>query len=289
MNDVRSIRLHYGVRAILLLTFALYIGYLVQQGTLHYYVAPKLARWVRLCPVPLVLMSVSLAVQVLFGSNSNICDCGHKLPRSGFRIAALYSLFLFPLLLGFLLPDRALDSIAAARKGIAFTFTSYEGRPGVTLESSSPNDQEYAELARILYKQPVINVYPELYAEIFGAIDRYKSNFAGKEIIVTGFLYPDVTGRSAENFAVSRFLVQCCTADATPLGIIVDPGTQISLPTDTWIEVRGKLQIARHNDQQIMQIAADSVIPVPQPSTPYIYTHSDSIAAWIELQELNAR
>lgn len=285
MNDSRSIRFHYSLRAFILLAFALYIGHLVQQDALHYYVAPKLARWVKLCPIPLALMSICLMIQALFGKSSVLCDCEHRLPRSGMRSMALYGLFVFPLLLGFLLPDRALGSMAAAKKGIALTYTSPEPRQAVEFKSTDPYHQEFAELAKILYAQPVITVYPEIFSETFGAIDRYKQSFANKEIIVSGFLYRDKTSTNGNLFAVSRFLVQCCSADATPFGIRVDPGTQICLPADTWIEVRGKLQIVLYNGQEIMQIAASSIAPIPQPSTPYIYTNPDSIAAWNQLQE----
>ncbi|MRN52857.1 TIGR03943 family putative permease subunit [Paenibacillus monticola] len=284
MNDSRSIRIHYGLRAVILLAFALYIGHLVQQDALHYYVAPKLARWVKLCPVPLVLMALSLSVQALFGKSNVLCDCDHRLPRSGHRSVVLYGLFLLPLLLGFLLPDRALGSMAIAKKGISLSYLSTEPKNNVTFESTDPYHTEFAELAKKLYAQPVIPVYPAIFSEIFGAIDTYKQQFEGKEIAVSGFLYPTEAGTANNTFAVSRFLVQCCTADAAPFGIMVDPGKQISLPADTWLEVRGKLHIAHYKGQEIMQITAESITPIPQPATPYIYTSPDSIAAWDQLQ-----
>lgn len=273
MNDSKSIRIHYGLRAVILLAFALYIGHLVQQDALNYYVAPKLARWVKLCPVPLVLMAFSLVVQALFGKGSVLCDCDHRLPRSGHRSVVLYGLFLFPLLLGFLLPDRALGSMAVAKKGISLSYPS-----------SDPYQEEFAILAQKLFAQPVIPVYPAIFSETFGAIDIYKHQFEGKEVAVAGFLYPTEAGSANNTFAVSRFLVQCCTADAAPFGIMVDPGKKISLPADTWIKVRGKLHIVHYKGQEIMQITAESITPISQPATPYIYTSTDSIAAWDQLQ-----
>jgi len=287
MNDARSIRLHYGLRAILLLLFALYIGHLVQQDALHYYVAPKLAVWIRLCPVPLVLMSINLMVQALFGAGGSLCDCDHKLPQSLWHSAALYGLFIFPLLLGFLIPDRALGSAAAARKGLALTYSAAGGGPGLHSEHFSPADKKNAELAAALAGQSVVRVYPEVFSETFAVMDLYKSSFEGKEIIVSGFLYRDMTPVHGEIFAVSRFLVQCCTADAAPLGIMLDPGKQISLPADTWIEVRGKLHQVHYRGQEIMQITAESITKIPEPATPYIYTNPDSIAVWKGLQDQN--
>ncbi|MNB82091.1 hypothetical protein D3C75_288930 [compost metagenome] len=282
MNDPRSIRVHYLLRAVLLLGFALYIAHLSQQDTLHYYVAPKLARWIRLCPVPLALMAASLGIQALFGKSSALCDCEHQLPRSLFRSTALYGLFLFPLLLGFVLPDRALGSAAAARKGISLSYIAPEEGSGERFTASNPYQEEFAGLAGRLYKQPVITVHPEIFSETFGAIDLYKEQFEGKQIKVSGFLYKG-QGTDGDSFAVSRFLVQCCTADATPFGILLDPQTQISLPADTWIEVQGKLHVAQYQGKAVVRITPELVTPILQPDTPYVYSNADSIAAWEQI------
>lgn len=284
MNDSGAIRFHYLLRAAILLLFALYIGHLVQQDALHYYVAPKLARWIRLCPVPLVLMALSLGIQALFGKSSVLCDCEHRLPGSLLRSSALYGLFLLPMLLGFLLPDRALGSAAAIKKGIALTYSPPEQNSKERFAAANPYEAEFAELAARLHGKPVIDVHPEIYSETFGAIDRYKQEFEGKDITVTGFLYREGTAGGQSAYAVSRFLVQCCTADATPFGILLDPAAQISLPADTWIEVRGKLQMMTHEGREIIGITPVTVTPVPQPSTPYVYTNADSIAAWEQLE-----
>ncbi|WP_342565472.1 TIGR03943 family protein [Paenibacillus sp. FSL R7-0345] len=284
MNDPRSIRAHYLLRAALLLGFALYIAHLSQQDALHYYVAPKLARWISLCPVPLALMAASLGLQALFGKSSTLCDCEHQLPRSVLRSTALYGLFLLPLLLGFVLPDRALGTAAAARKGVSLTYISPEEGREERFAASSPYQEEFAKLAEKLDKQPVITVHPEIFSETFGAIDLYKKQFEGKEVSVSGFLYRE-QGANGDSLAVSRFLVQCCTADATPFGILLDPGTQISLPADTWIEVRGKLHTAEFQGKAVVQIIPETITPVPQPVTPYVYSNADSVAAWDQLTD----
>jgi putative membrane protein len=284
MNDSRSIRFHYLLRAIILLAFALYIGHLVQEDALHYYVAPKLARWVQLCPIPLTLMALSLTIQALFGKGSVLCDCEHRLPHSIFKSTAIYGLFIFPLLLGFALPDRALGSMAAAKKGISLSSLPSETKNAARFEAIDPYHEELTELAKLLYAQPTISVYSAIFSETLGAIDMYKQQFEGKEISVSGFLYRDPSETSANYFAISRFLVQCCTADATPFGMLVDSGKLKSLPTDTWIEFRGKLQVMQYKGQEIMQIAAESITPIEQPTTPYIYTSADSISAWNTFQ-----
>lgn len=283
MNDARSIRFHYGLRAVILLAFALYIGQLVQKDALHYYIAPKLAIWVQLCPIPLTLMALSLTIQALFGKGNALCDCEHRLPHSIFKSTALYGLFLFPLLLGFLLPDRALGSMAAAKKGISLSSMPSESGNVVRFENIDPYHEELTELAKILYTQPTIQVYSAIFSETLGAIDMYKRQFEGKEISISGFLYRDPRLMPEHSFAVSRFLVQCCTADAAPFGVLVDAGELKSLPSDTWIEVRGKLQVTQYKGQEIIQIRADAITAITQPATPYIYTSDNAISAWNEL------
>ncbi|WP_238655936.1 TIGR03943 family putative permease subunit [Paenibacillus piscarius] len=286
MNSPRSIRIHYLLRAAVLLALALYIGHLVQQDALHYYVAPKLARWIRLCPVPLVLMALSLGLQAMLGASAALCDCEHRLPRSGLGSSVLYGLFLLPLLLGVLLPDRALGSAAAARKGLALSYTAVESGTGSggRFTPANPYEAEFAELAGKLYAEPVIPVRPEIYSETLGAMNLYKSQFAGKKLSISGFLYREPQGSSPPAYAVSRFLVQCCTADAAPFGILLRPGTPISLPADTWIEVRGKLDVALYKGTETLMIIPESITRVQPPSTPYIYTNADAAAAWEELQ-----
>ncbi|NJJ40321.1 TIGR03943 family putative permease subunit [Paenibacillus apii] len=284
MNNSASIQRHYLFRAAVLLAFAVYIEHLARRDALHYYVTPGLAFWVRLCPVPLAFMALGLAVQAIFGRESAGCDCGHQLPRSKARSAAVYGAFLFPLLLGFALPDRALGSVAAASKGVALTFASERNGDAARFRTSDPFAAEFAALARKLYAQPVIPVYPQIFSETLGALDQYKQDFKGREVVVSGFLYRENNHDLGGRFAVSRFLVQCCTADATPLGILVNAGQQKSLPADTWIKVRGKLQIVVYKSKETLQIDAESVTPLKQPSTPYVYTSPDSVEAWNELQ-----
>ncbi|WP_025699154.1 DUF1980 domain-containing protein, partial [Paenibacillus forsythiae] len=197
-----SIKRHYLFRAAVLLAFAVYIEHLARHDALHYYVTPKLAVWIRLCPVPLSFMALSLAVQALFGGASAICGCCHPLPRSRAGSAALYSVFLLPLLLGFALPDRALGSAAAAHKGISLNYASAVPRESARFRTDDPFAAEFAALARKLYAQPIIPIYPQIFSETVGTLDRYKQDFKGREVMVSGFLYRENTGSMAGRFAV---------------------------------------------------------------------------------------
>jgi putative membrane protein len=100
----------------------------------------------------------------------------------------------------------------------------------------------------------------------FGAADD-PSAFAGQEATVVGFVYRDESF-DAQQFMVSRFVVSCCVADATVLGLIVSWPDSLDLPLDTWVEVHGAFQA----DQQATPVlVADRVTPTAPPNQPYLY------------------
>lgn len=278
---------HYLLRAVILFALAAYIGLLNRNNTLAYYVTPQQAVWVRLCPIPLAVLGLNLLAQALPGRSRVWCGCGHLLPATRLSGAVMYGLFLFPLLLGFLLPDRPLGSTAAVSKGLSLHYGTAQLGETERFRTDDPFAAELASLAGKLYAEPVIPVYPQIFSETLGSLDLYKHDFAGREVAVSGFVYAGDSRLTEGVFAVGRFLVQCCTADATPLGILVDPGTQNSFPADTWIRVRGKLQIVSFQGKETLLIKAESVTAAARPGTPYVYTSPDAVQEWERLRPLS--
>jgi uncharacterized repeat protein (TIGR03943 family) len=86
-----------------------------------------MAIYVKLSAVALyaaAVYQVYAGIDALWGRRA-VCDCEHLPSRSIFRNTIAYGLFIAPLLLGFMLPDAALGSAAAAKKGINLNATSY--------------------------------------------------------------------------------------------------------------------------------------------------------------------
>jgi uncharacterized repeat protein (TIGR03943 family) len=70
---------------------------------------------------------------------------------------------------------------------------------------------------------------------------------------------------------VSRFIVTCCAADASGVGLLVDWPDAAGLAENGWVRVRGPVRAAELNGQRLPLIAAASVEPVDQPEHPYMY------------------
>ncbi|MNS84581.1 hypothetical protein D3C72_1184130 [compost metagenome] len=279
MNEPSLIRAHYLTRAFILLALAAYIYILDRSDSLHYYIAPKMELWVSLCPVPLACIALSLLIQTVFRRRRNLCDCDHPLSASTVRNAAVYGVFTIPLLLGFLLPNQALGSAAALKKGMTLS-GQYSTEQTLKEKFKSPDiyNEEFTELAKLLYTEPVIKVNQDIFYETIGAIDLFKKEFEGKPIRLSGFVYSDPSLDKRQAFALGRFLVLCCTADAAPFGVFIKPEEKVHFPKDTWVEIDGHIHVTKNQGKEIISINAAQIRKIKQPKTPYIYPSDDSVA-----------
>ncbi|MDQ0914172.1 TIGR03943 family protein [Paenibacillus sp. V4I5] len=141
-------------------------------------------------------------------------------------------------------------------------------------------DEDFSKIGMILYKKDTIVVKPEIYMEILSSIDLFKNNFIGKKIELTGFVYRE-DNMSKSQFVVGRFAVSCCSADATPYGVMIDFPTAQSYPKDTWVKVTGTIQNGSYNGNDIFIIKATQIEKTPTPDSPYIYPNFEP------LKELN--
>lgn len=130
MSETRSMTVHYLFRAVLLAGLAFYILYLVKNGSLVYYIAPRMEVYVKLAAVVMFVFALYqgfLTLQSFLGrAAEDSCDCGHTPSGSILGNVWLYGLFLLPLLLGFMLPDKLMASDVVAIKGISLGGT---GKP----------------------------------------------------------------------------------------------------------------------------------------------------------------
>ncbi|MGF7049588.1 putative repeat protein (TIGR03943 family) [Paenibacillus sp. DS2015] len=297
MISPRALRIHYLVRTFILLGFAYYINHLIQTDSLHYYIAPRMEPFIRACPIPLCVLAFFVAWHALFGQGEQLCDCQHPVSNSIIRNTCYYGLFILPLTLGYLLPIQTLGSAAVDQKGMNIA-NPYHSHSATTAAIQSekqqpkfiPRDEfaiEFADLAKLIYEEPIIQVRPEIFSETIGAINLFKSEFVGKSIELSGFVYRDAAMSEARMVAIGRFLVQCCTADATSFGVLVNLPDQPTYPMNTWIHVRGVIGVSSYEGEDVITIQPVEVQEIPQPLTPYIYTSPDSVEQYKKLKALD--
>lgn len=276
------------VRAVLLFGFAAYITHLVKTDHILYYVSPRMALYVKLAAIGLHAVAAyeMYAAFAAYSGRRIECDCGHDHGDDGpaWKRALLYGLFAVPLLLGFGMPDTALDSTLAAKLGMnldgAAAVKSETARPNgqptaseVQLESlfpSNPLTADYAKLARSLYPLERIAVPEGLYIETLTTLELYVDRFAGKQVTFSGFVYRDDT-MDDRHFAVGRFSVPCCSADAAPFGVLVRSDRAGDYAPDQWVEVTGTIGKAEVEGAELMVVSAERIAAIAAPKEPYVH------------------
>ncbi|GCL73080.1 TIGR03943 family putative permease subunit [Paenibacillus naphthalenovorans] len=241
------------------------------------------------------------------------CGHDHLPSRSLFKNAIIYGLFAFPLLIGFLLPDTTLGSSLAAKKGMNLSSSSSVKKDGLALDSASgaesseadsgetktedpgpgdsgtvsgtaasenemfPSDkftEQYANYAKKLYQEELIQVREEFFIETLTSVDLYLDRFIGKKLEMTGFVYRQEEMKNNQ-FVVGRFSIQCCSADAAPFGVLAEYDRAAALADDSWVTVTGTIGKTTFNDIEIMVLKVEKVAKAEPSKNPYVYPNFD--------------
>ena len=91
-----------------------------------------------------------------------------------------------------------------------------------------------------------------------------REKFEGRQVSVEGMVYRSA-GPDSNGFALFRFAVVCCAADALPFSIRVETKSRQDLKNDTWVRVEGLFSTATINGKQVSTISAARVQPLPTP------------------------
>ncbi|WP_175990414.1 TIGR03943 family putative permease subunit [Bacillus sp. Marseille-Q1617] len=290
-----SEQFHTYIRGIILIGYALLVLKLFLTFNLQNFVAPKMHIYMYFSLGVFLVLGV---IQIIRGTSSkgkaHHCDCeGHELPKGFLRSTIVYSLFVFPIVLGFLLPDNLLDSSVAAKRGVKVgnsLFTtppnSGEEQPdasqveekepkGHTVEPTLgsyeefPVEKDFDKLKELLGKQEKIIVRDEQYIQTLSVVDENLDQYAGKEIQLTGFVYKD-EGFAQDEIVVSRFTVTCCVADASVYGILARDEELGKLEPDTWINISGIIGKTDFNGSQMPVIKNPVFEKIDPPDNPYV-------------------
>jgi uncharacterized repeat protein (TIGR03943 family) len=157
-----------------------------------------------------------------------------------------------PVILGVLVPARPLGSSAIANRGLnaAAPLTASSGAP-VRLEID-PAKRTVLDWVRAFNYEADPTV------------------FAGQPADVIGFVFHDSRLEPGQFFA-GRFAVACCVADAAGIAVIVEWPEAAGLADNSWVQVKGVMQVGQLEGKAVPLLAAESVAPVPEPEQPYLY------------------
>jgi putative membrane protein len=304
---------HAYIRGIILIGFALLMLAFIITGNISYYIAPKMMPFIYFATGVFLLLGV---IQIIRSTakgqeEEQLCDCGSDHHVSGSPITKLliYSIFVSPIILGFVLPDKLLDSSVAANRGIQYgsgVLTEQAENNRMREESTSraeaflddPNayyeqlearsnagdeditaeefyteegfNQYYEELAEKVLAEGRIVVTEENHLDIMTMLDFQLERFIGTPIEITGFVYREPEFDDNQ-LVVARFGMTCCVADAAVYGTMVTTDEANQFENDTWVRVTGIIDQTEYNDFRIPLVQLREIEVVEQPDNPYVY------------------
>ncbi len=162
-------------------------------------------------------------------------------------------MMMLPILLGVLVPVRPLGAEAAETRQVSqsLAFTTTGEVDGTVLSLDSKN----RSLLDWLW--------------IFD-ISEDTATLIDQPVNVEGFVLPDENLPEGQ-FLVARFIITCCVADATAIGLAVMPPDTLEHPTSGWIRVTGTMQVVSDQGKESLLIKAETIQPIPEPANPYLY------------------
>ncbi|MFC0558208.1 TIGR03943 family putative permease subunit [Halalkalibacter alkalisediminis] len=154
MEKKSDLGFHAYIRGIILIGFALLMLAFIITGNITYYIAPTMMPFVYFATGVFLLLGV---IQIIRSTakgqeEEQLCDCGtdHNISGSPVTKLLIYSIFITPIVLGFVLPDKLLDSSVAANRGIQFG----SGIKTDQTKSASPKESSSTSRAEAFLNDP---------------------------------------------------------------------------------------------------------------------------------------
>jgi uncharacterized repeat protein (TIGR03943 family) len=156
-------------------------------------------------------------------------------------------------LIGLVTTPQILNSSAAVQQGITENLISSRVKVQSFQASDNPEERSMLDWAKTLMTYPEPDRYVDQTAKVIGFVV-HVPQLAGEPYLI-----------------LTRFVIMHCALDAFPVSLPVKLTGESSktYPSDTWLEVKGKIIAEVLDGRRQIVIQADSLTPVSVPKEPY--------------------
>lgn len=205
-------------------------------------------------------------------------------------IKLAYLPFVATLLIAFLFPNSPLDTSMASKKGVnlgarqatAQTASPYaatdinsipqSGNNDSLNERSAPQDKNpIQDKIDAIRKSGLVKVTEDNFTIVNNETYLFPELYAGKEISMLGFVYKE-PGMQSDQFALGRYVITCCSADASFAGFLCEYHNASDFKEGNWLTIRGTIKVGQYNGSNIPVIMVSTFNKAEQgPENPYVY------------------
>lgn len=235
------------LKALLLIALGLYLYTRLTSGVIEFYIHPRFIVLVLLASVGLLIVAASFFLRPETHDHAQGDHAHHHLSWLGLFVLAV------PVVLGLLVPPQPLGAAAVGNR---------EVQVGGLSSIAPPRSDE--RMGLIAGEKNILDWLTDFQR------NPDPTTFNGVEATLTGFLYRDERF-AADQFLLGRFIVSCCVADASPVGVIVHTDQASDYAADQWLQVQGHFQAGRFINAEMPILIATEITPIDQPQQPYLY------------------
>jgi uncharacterized repeat protein (TIGR03943 family) len=269
---VRTSRVQNAAKALLLIGLGLFLYSRLAGGTLVFYINERFFGYTFFAFIGLIAVGLSFPIIRRKGAETDNAQGetdqqlqpidyqyhdlaphdhsrDHRITWLGAFLVAL------PILLGILVPPRPLGAAALETRELNLDLRANNANLPAAIAAA----RDHTGPKNIMEWWHTFQATPDL------------STLEGSEVHIEGFVYHDDSRYGEEYFLATRFVVSCCTADASALALLVHWPQAAELETDQWVEVRGVLADGDVEGWRPPIVTAETITPIDIPSHPYLY------------------
>lgn len=258
-----------------ILAFTIWIQFLSYTGGLAFYIHPRYIDFSNYMSYGALLFVILAFLVYIFGSDSHHHDVSFGDHRATTEKSIFTNTFksirnfkwtnlllILVLVLGFMLPVRALSSATANVRGVGNSI-SVTNSPADNINPflrPASDTLEISDWLKLFVLESDVNVFKSQKVNISGFV----------------FLNADILNLSNDNFGyfkLSRFVITCCAVDARPVGIYVKYDKKLAkeFKSDDWLKVGGVFEIEKIGGVDVAVVNLNKFENIPEPANPYLY------------------
>ena len=256
---MQSLKTQNAVKALLLIALALFLYTRLANGTLYFYINVRFVGFTLIAVFGLLAVALSYRFGQKRPQLADEHGHEHAAAAHDHQHSHAFSwggalIVLLPIVLGLFVPPQPLGAAALSNREI----------------NSGANSLDTPAVARAIEEKAPASKNLLDWWQTLRASANPAQELAGQAVNVTGFVYHDERF-GTDAFMVTRYVVSCCVADASPLGLVVHWPQAPEFKDDQWIEVKGTFAPSTIEAWQLPILVAESVTPVAAPNHPYLY------------------
>lgn len=273
LKKFKKINIEVLLKLMVLLGFSFFFSYILITDKILLYISPRNIIYVKFSVMILLLLSLFVTKDIFK-------------PTGRVNIFS-YLIFIIPLLMALIFPAKPMNSTSIASIDIKANEKFIDRSTNTSSDNAVNNESKYKDangsstnadsnlnqfdMEIKMCGDTIIMTddnFSRWLTEIYTNMDKYKD----KKIQLTGFVLKNDKFNKNE-FVSARLMMSCCAADLQPVGFLCHYNMEDTLKKDSWITLKGTLDITTHDDEKMPLILVEDIKNTEKPKKEYIYPY----------------